>query len=79
MVKFLIILFLIFFFIYQVTKLLFRPLFFFAGGKDRNSGFGQRPTKKSEGELSIDFIPEKKKHTPKNAGEYVDYEEVDEK
>jgi hypothetical protein len=40
---------------------------------------GQRgpDKKKSEGEVTIDYIPDKKKHIRKEDGDYVDFEEVD--
>ena len=31
-----------------------------------------------EGEVIIDKVPDKKKNSPKNAGEYVDFEEIKE-
>ncbi len=33
--------------------------------------------KRKEGEVSIDYIPDKKKHIRKEDGDYVDFEEVD--
>jgi len=33
--------------------------------------------KKKEGEVTIDHIPDKRKHIPKEDGDYVDFEEVD--
>jgi len=41
--------------------------------------YGQREPnqKKKEGEVTIDYIPDKKKHIDKEDGDYVDFEEVD--
>lgn len=33
--------------------------------------------KKEEGKVSVDYIPNKKKSSISNGGEYVDYEEID--
>ncbi len=44
-----------------------------AGNQDRQR---EPDRKKREGEVSIDYIPDKKKHVRKEDGDYVDFEEV---
>lgn len=77
MIKFLIFLFLFFFVIYQVTKLLFRPLIFFSGNRRPGSQFGSEGPQRKEGDIHIDYVPKGRKETPRDAGEYVDFKEVD--
>jgi hypothetical protein len=38
----------------------------------------RRSYNKKEGEITIDYIPEKKKKISRDKGEYIDYEEIQE-
>lgn len=44
---------------------------------DNRNGHQEKPRGKKEGEVTIDYIPDKKKHIRKEDGDYVDFEEVD--
>jgi len=46
--------------------------------KPANPSSAQKTQKKAEGEVTIDYIPDNKKHINKDSGDYVDYEEVKE-
>ncbi len=39
----------------------------------------EKEFRKKEGEINIDYMPKKKKVVDKDSGDYVDYEEVDNK
>ena len=45
----------------------------------RSSDSQESQKRKKEGEVSIDYIPDNKKHFNKDSGDYVDYEEVKKK
>ncbi|UCG27557.1 MAG: hypothetical protein JSV24_11380 [Bacteroidales bacterium] len=48
-------------------------------GTNRSAGqYNQEHKKKKEGEITIDFIPENKKHIQKDSGDYIDFEEIKE-
>jgi hypothetical protein len=44
----------------------------------RSTTSQQSQKKKKEGEVSIDYMPDNKKHFREDSGDYVDYEEVNE-
>lgn len=45
--------------------------------KPKSSGSSQKnQQKKKEGEVTIDFKPNNKKHIRKDSGDYIDFEEV---
>ncbi len=67
----------------KILSRLFAPVLFKYVSKKAEKKFGQqfggfqtKETPKKEGEISIDKIP-KTKESNKDAGEYVDYEEID--
>ncbi len=47
------------------------------GNNTYNQNTQKRKTEDKEGSVSIDQIPNKKKGSKSNEGEYVDYEEID--
>ena len=61
--------------IYYLVRLL---VWLFRKPDDTGNRDGQRETtrKKKEGEVTIDYIPDKKKQIRKEDGDYVDFEEV---
>ncbi|MFC2137003.1 hypothetical protein ACFLTE_02405 [Bacteroidota bacterium] len=78
MIRF-ILLFLLFIFFYYIIKFIINFLIPVLRGRSEytsynNTGYGKS---KKEGEVSIDFRPENKKKYKKDAGEYVDYKEVE--
>ena len=78
MIRF-ILLFLLFVFIYYALKFIFTfiiPVFKGKTGFSSYTGTNQKKTKK-EGEVSIEYQPESKKQYKKDAGEYIDFKEVD--
>ena len=44
----------------------------------RSTTSEQSHKKKKEGEVTIDYMPDNKKHIRKDSGDYIDYEEVKE-
>ncbi len=76
MIKFLIFLFVFFFLVYHVTRILFRPFIFFAGQRRSGGNFDTENNSRT-GDIKIDYVPKKKRNTPKDEGEYVDFKEVD--
>ncbi len=60
---------------YYLIRLL---MWLFRKPDDTGNRDGQRETtrKKKEGEVTIDYIPDKKKQIRKDDGDYVDFEEV---
>ena len=69
----------------KVLSRIFAPLLMRYVAKKAEQKFGQQfgqrqqpqPTKKKEGEISIDKAPQQSKTSNKDVGEYVDYEEID--
>lgn len=86
MIKFLLISFLIFFIVFKLLKFFFK-LFLVRGAaqfqqrqyQSNSQNYQQRYQKPREGNINIDFIPNKKKEREEKTfkgGEYIDYEEV---
>ena len=64
--------------VYQVLKLIFRPLLYFYAGRAKSNPYVRPEESQKEGELKVDFIPPKKSKSPSSgSGEYVDFEEID--
>lgn len=69
----------------KVLARIFAPLLMRYVAKKAEKQFGQqfnqyqkpKETKKKEGEISIDKMPNQQKSSNKDVGEYVDYEEID--
>ena len=69
----------------KILSRVFAPVLMRYVAKKAQQKFGQQfnqhqkppPTTKNEGEISIDKIPNQNKTSNKDAGEYVDYEEID--
>ncbi len=71
--------------IYYVIRIFTRfiiPALFYNYMDDKMKDFSRNQKKqqykasKNEGEVTIDYIPEKEHNNKQNKGEYVDYEEV---
>ncbi len=78
MLKFLLILGIIFYLIYKVSGFITRGLF--TTGSSRRAQTGRRNKSKmhpSDGNVDVDYIPKDRKSDSFKGGEYVDYEEVD--
>ncbi len=68
---------LILIFIYYLWKLVsVYILQYLVKGNSKKTGSHHRYYNKKEGQVTIDYIPEKKKKISKDKGEYIDYEEV---
>ena len=77
--KFLLIIFLLFFLVFRLGGFLLKALAGNSSGQQRNpSGSGQRKYTPKGGNVSVDYEPRKKdrKKGFDGGGEYVDYEEV---
>ena len=69
----------------KVLSRIFAPVLLRYVSKKAEQRFGQqfnqyqqpKETKKKEGEVSIDKMPNQNKSSNKDIGEYVDYEEID--
>ncbi|MFW6327488.1 MAG: DUF4834 family protein [Bacteroidota bacterium] len=77
-IRLLFLLLLIYFMIKFVTRIIMP---FLLGSKYQSMNQGRKNTrqqyyKKKEGEVTIDYIPKKKKKIGKEEGEYIDYEEL---
>ena len=81
MIKFFLILFLIFFIVTRVIGVFFNILFPQSQSSRRNFNRGSyNNTSRKTGEVNIDYMPNKAKKERKmngKGGEYIDYEEVE--
>ena len=78
MLKFIIILGIVFYLVYKVSSFLTKGLF--ASGSNRRTQSARRDKGKvhpSDGNVDVDYVPKDKKGDKFKGGEYVDYEEVD--
>lgn len=75
MLKILILFILFSFLISQVFKLIFRPFIFVNQQRTQRQQPFQKQARQ-EGEVKIDYVPQKDKKDNFNGGEYVDFEEV---
>lgn len=75
MLKILILFILFSFLISQVFKLIFRPFIFVNQQRAQNRQPFQKPPDQ-DGDVRIDYVPQKDKKGNFNGGEYVDFEEV---
>ena len=78
MLKFLIILGIVFYLVYKVSCFLTKGLF--ATGANRKTKAHQRGKSKvhpSDGNVDVDYIPKERKGDKFKGGDYVDYEDVD--
>ena len=75
--RFLLIVFIIFYVLMLVGRLLLKR-FIKISRTQYNNGHGQNSARKTkrEGETFIDFQPQEKKQIPDDEGDYVDYEEI---
>ena len=64
--------------IYYLVK--FFMWLFMSPAKSSNASSSQKSEKKKkkDGEVTIDYMPDHKKHIRKDSGDYIDYEEVKE-
>ena len=74
MLKILLLLILFSFLVSQVFKFLFRPFIFV--NQQRSQGQPFQKSSKRDGEVKIDYVPQKDKKDDYKGGEYVDFEEV---
>ena len=78
MLKFLLILGIVFYLVYKVSGFLTRGLF--AGGSSKRAqtqGRNRTKVRPPDGNLDVDHIPKNRKPDSFKGGDYVDYEEVD--
>jgi len=76
MVKFLIIVTLIFYVTFRLLNFLFRVLRPFSGQTGNVHAGATNRTKPKEGNVNVDYVPNKARKEHLKGGEYIDYEEV---
>ena len=84
MLKFILIIVVVYYLLKLLSRALLPFLFNYMIKKTENNIFGRNmkgdnSNQKEEGDISIDYSPGdgKKKKTPDDAGEYIDFEELD--
>ena len=78
LIRFLFFFFIIYFIIRFVTRVVM-PFLFGSSYQSMNQGKRRDDPgqyRKKEGEVTIDYVPKKKKKIGKDEGEYIDYEEM---
>lgn len=77
MLKFLILLFVVCYVTYKLGGYVLRALHGTLGNDPNQRNFKNRPKRKTDGNVDIDYVPQDKKENKGfKGGEYVDYEEV---